>query len=160
MFSFRGRACPKILLRYYLLDVCNSKCPLVTSSVLLKDFYKVLGLSKDASQKEIKTAFHDLAKKHDPDVSIDSTKREEFQDILEAYKVLSDEKLKKVYDAVGYTPNEHQHEEEFIKKHDDSMASNLSKDDFVRLMYVMFILSFAILFIPKLALCILYYLYY
>ena len=158
MFSSRVRTCPRIFLQSNLLNVYNPKCPIVTTSAVLKDFYKVLGLSKDASQNEIKTAFYDLAMKCHPDVSNDSLKRGEFQDILEAYKVLSDPKQKDIYDAVGYTTKEHQHEEK-PGQDDESMAGNLSKDDFFRKMFLMFKLSFALLFIPKLVIVIIYYLY-
>jgi curved DNA-binding protein CbpA len=157
MFSLRCRTCPKMLLPSYLLHVYNPKHPIFTSSSLLKDFYKVLGLSKDASQNEIKTAFYDLAMKHHPDVCGDSLKRGEFQDILEAYKVLSDPKQKDIYDAAGYTTKESQHEEKHAQD-DQSMAGNLSKDEFFRQMFFMFKLSFALVFIPKLVFLIIYYL--
>ena len=65
------------------------------------DYYKTLGVSKDASEAEIKKAFRKLAQKHHPDAGGDE---EKFKEINEAYEVLSDAKKRQVYDqfvAVG-----------------------------------------------------------
>ena len=66
-----------------------------------KDFYKILGVSKTASQAEIKQAFRALAKKHHPD--IDATQAEYFKEISEAYETLSDEKAREKYDGKSDT---------------------------------------------------------
>ncbi len=63
-----------------------------------EDYYKILGVSKDADQEEIKKAFRKLAHKHHPDKGGDE---EEFKKINEAYRVLSDEKKRKQYDRFG-----------------------------------------------------------
>lgn len=67
-----------------------------------KDYYEILGVSKDASQKEIKKAYRKLAKKYHPD-SGDTTKEKEdkFKEASEAYEILSDEKKRKQYDQFG-----------------------------------------------------------
>lgn len=66
------------------------------------DYYKVLGVSKEASLSEIKKAYRKLARKHHPDVNPnDSTAQEKFQQINEAYEVLSDAEKRKKYDAYG-----------------------------------------------------------
>jgi len=66
-----------------------------------KDFYKALGVQKDASQAEIKKAFRTLAKKHHPDSNENDPKSEaKFKDVSEAYDVLSDEKTRKEYDEI------------------------------------------------------------
>ena len=62
------------------------------------DYYKTLGVSKDASEAEIKKAFRKLAQKHHPDAGGDE---EKFKEINEAYEVLSDPKKKQVYDQFG-----------------------------------------------------------
>ncbi len=62
------------------------------------DYYDVLGVSKTASQEEIKKAFHKLAHKHHPDKGGDETK---FKEINEAYQVLSDAKKRAQYDQFG-----------------------------------------------------------
>lgn len=64
------------------------------------DYYKILGISKDASESEIKKAFRKLAQKHHPDAGGDE---EKFKEINEAYEVLSDPEKKKVYDTYGTT---------------------------------------------------------
>jgi DnaJ family protein B protein 4 len=69
-----------------------------------KDYYAVLGLSKDATAKDIKKAYREQALKHHPD-RCDSSEKEtaqkKFQEIGEAYEVLSDPEKKRVYDAGG-----------------------------------------------------------
>ena len=64
-----------------------------------KDYYKALGVSKDASQAEIKKAFRGLAKKHHPDTNENDAKAEaRFKEVSEAYDVLSDDAKRKEYD--------------------------------------------------------------
>ena len=67
-----------------------------------KDYYEVLGVSKDASQDEIKSAFRKLAKKYHPDVSKEENAAEKFKECQEAYAVLSDEGKRKQYDQFGH----------------------------------------------------------
>jgi len=67
-----------------------------------KDYYKTLGVKKDASADEIKKAFRKLARKHHPDVNQgDKAAEEKFKDINEAYEVLSDEEKRAKYDQFG-----------------------------------------------------------
>lgn len=68
-----------------------------------KDYYKILGLSKSASAKEIKRAYRHLARKYHPDVNPgDRNSENRFKDIQEAYTILSDAKKRKMYDQVGF----------------------------------------------------------
>ncbi|MBI5798500.1 MAG: molecular chaperone DnaJ [Candidatus Yonathbacteria bacterium] len=64
----------------------------------MKDYYKTLGVEKNASQDEIKKAFRTLAHKHHPDKGGDEKK---FKEASEAYQVLSDEKKRREYDTYG-----------------------------------------------------------
>lgn len=67
-----------------------------------KDYYDILGVKRDASQKEIKKAYRDLARKHHPDVNEgDKGAETRFKDINEAYEVLKDEEKRKKYDRFG-----------------------------------------------------------
>jgi curved DNA-binding protein len=67
-----------------------------------KDYYKILGVDKDASDKDIKRAFRQLARKHHPDVNPDDPQAEErFKEINEAYEVLSDADKRRKYDQLG-----------------------------------------------------------
>jgi curved DNA-binding protein len=67
-----------------------------------RDYYQTLGVSKDASQDEIKKAYRKLARKYHPDVNPDDPNAEEkFKDINEAYQVLSDEDKRAKYDRFG-----------------------------------------------------------
>ena len=67
-----------------------------------RDYYEVLGVSKDADEKEIKSAFRKLAKKYHPDVSKEENAAEKFKEAQEAYAVLSDEQKRKQYDQFGH----------------------------------------------------------
>ncbi len=67
-----------------------------------KDYYQVLGVSKSASEKELKQAFRKLARKHHPDVNPgDRGAEQKFKEIGEAYEVLSDSEKRKKYDHLG-----------------------------------------------------------
>ncbi len=67
-----------------------------------KDYYEVLGVSKGASQDEIKSAFRKLAKKYHPDVSKEADAEVKFKEAQEAYAILSDEEKRKQYDQFGH----------------------------------------------------------
>ena len=71
-------------------------------SVKYKDYYEVLGVSRAASDEEIKKAFRKLARLHHPDVAKDKKNAEEkFKEVNEAYEVLSDAAKRKKYDQLG-----------------------------------------------------------
>ena len=68
-----------------------------------RDYYDVLGIQKNADEKEIKRAYRKLAKKYHPDTNAGNKKAEErFQEITEAYNVLSDPEKRKLYDQYGF----------------------------------------------------------
>ena len=67
-----------------------------------RDYYEVLGLSKGASEDDIKKAYRKLAKKYHPDVNKASDAEEKFKEINEAYEVLSDPQKKATYDQFGH----------------------------------------------------------
>ena len=66
-----------------------------------RDFYEVLGVSKDADQRTIKRAFVKLARQYHPDVNKSPDAEEKFKEISEAYSVLSDEEKRANYDRYG-----------------------------------------------------------
>ena len=77
------------------------------------DYYKVLGLNKNATDEDIKKAFRKMARKHHPDVNPnDKTAKEKFQQINEANEVLSDPDKRAKYDKYG---KDWMHAEEFEK---------------------------------------------
>ena len=70
--------------------------------VQYKDYYATLGVSKTASQDEVRKAFRQLARKHHPDVAKDKkTAETKFKEINEAYEVLGDAEKRKRYDELG-----------------------------------------------------------
>lgn len=67
-----------------------------------KDYYEILGVSKDADEKEIKSAYRKLAKKYHPDLHQgDDAAAEKFKEVSEAYEVLSDKDKRNKYDKFG-----------------------------------------------------------
>lgn len=66
-----------------------------------KDYYRILGISKSASDDEIKKAYRKLALKYHPDKNRSAGAEEKFKEIAEAYEVLSDAKKREVYDKFG-----------------------------------------------------------
>lgn len=67
-----------------------------------RDFYEILGVSKSASEKEIKSAYRKLALEWHPDRNKSSEAEKKFKEINEAYEVLSDPKKKQAYDQFGH----------------------------------------------------------
>jgi curved DNA-binding protein CbpA len=63
-----------------------------------KDYYKVLGVTKESTDKEIKTAYHKLARQHHPDANGGKTS-EKFKEVAAAYEVLSDKEKRSTYDS-------------------------------------------------------------
>lgn len=66
-----------------------------------KDYYKTLGVDRDASEDEIKRAYRKLARKYHPDVSKEPDAEDRFKEVQEAYEVLHDSEKRKAYDSFG-----------------------------------------------------------
>jgi curved DNA-binding protein len=66
-----------------------------------KDYYKIMGVARDAKQDEIKRAYRKLARKYHPDVSKEDKAEERFKEVQEAYEVLKDTEKRAAYDQLG-----------------------------------------------------------
>src|ERR687885_59066 len=71
-----------------------------------RDYYDVLGISKDASKEDIKNVYRKLALQYHPDRNKSSGAEEKFKEISEAYAVLSDDEKRKRYDTYGHVGSE------------------------------------------------------
>ena len=99
------------------------------------DYYKILGISKTATDKEIKTAYRKLARKYHPDLNPENKEAElKFKEINEANEVLSDPANRKKYDKYG---KDWKHGEEYEKarqqqqqSHQQSGRQNFSDDEY------------------------------
>ncbi|MBM3494957.1 MAG: molecular chaperone DnaJ [Armatimonadetes bacterium] len=67
-----------------------------------RDYYEVLGLSRNATQDDVKQAFRTLARRYHPDVNKEKDAEAKFKEINEAYDVLSDDQKRQAYDRFGH----------------------------------------------------------
>lgn len=75
---------------------------MIGSRMAQRDYYEVLGVSRNASTEEIKSAFRTLARKYHPDVNKEPDAEQRFKEINEAYSVLSDPEKRAAYDRYGH----------------------------------------------------------
>jgi len=73
----------------------------IMASIEAKNYYKILGVKKSASEKEIKKAFREKAKLYHPDKNDSPDAEQKFRDLAEAYEILSDENKRRNYDGQG-----------------------------------------------------------
>lgn len=66
-----------------------------------KDYYKILGIARGASDEDIKKAYRKLALKYHPDKNKEAGAEEKFKEVAEAYEILSDPKKKEIFDKYG-----------------------------------------------------------
>ena len=79
----------------------GGESPALRDTMEYRDYYKILGVPKDADDKAIKTAYRRLARKHHPDVAKGKDSAARFQEAAEAYEVLGDSEKRKRYDTLG-----------------------------------------------------------
>ena len=81
----------------------TKKWPALRDNGMAKDYYEILGVSRDATQADIKKAYKKLAKKHHPDVNKAEGSDETFKEISEAAAVLGNDDKRAHYDRYGTT---------------------------------------------------------
>ncbi|MGV2434849.1 MAG UNVERIFIED_CONTAM: molecular chaperone DnaJ [Anaerolineae bacterium] len=69
---------------------------------MAKDYYDVLGVSRNASKNEVRQAYRNLARKYHPDVSKEADAEEKFKELNEAYEVIGDDEKRARYDRFGH----------------------------------------------------------
>ncbi|XP_064959674.1 chaperone protein dnaJ GFA2, mitochondrial-like [Musa acuminata AAA Group] len=105
--GFRSGICDEAKVRHGIFDgafrrhFVSSRAFHGTRSVSARDYYDVLGVSKNASASDIKKAYYALAKKLHPDTNKDADAERKFQEVQRAYEVLKDEDKRRLYDQVG-----------------------------------------------------------
>ncbi|HYE34340.1 DnaJ C-terminal domain-containing protein [Methylocaldum sp.] len=92
-----------------------------------KDYYKIMGVARDASQEDIKRAYRKLARKYHPDVSKERNAEERFKELGEAYEVLKDPEKRAAYDQIA---TGHQHGERFTPPPDWAFDFNVGGGGF------------------------------
>jgi len=75
---------------------------ILATIIAAKDYYEILGVKRDANEKEIKRRFRKLALKYHPDKNKDPKAEEQFRQIAEAYDTLSNTEKRRQYDSVGH----------------------------------------------------------
>ena len=79
----------------------GARPPPLRNGMEYRDYYKILGVPRNADDKAIKTAYRRLARKHHPDVAKGKDSAARFQEVAEAYDVLGDSEKRKRYDTLG-----------------------------------------------------------
>jgi curved DNA-binding protein len=92
--------------------------------VEFKDYYKILGVGKTATDAQIKKEYRKLARKFHPDVNKDADAEKKFKEIAEAYEVLKDPEKRKAYDEFGADwkagKEQKEHQKQYYKKYQQS----------------------------------------
>lgn len=83
-----------------------------------KDYYKIMGLSRQATDKEIKMAYRRLARKYHPDLNKEADAEEKFKELGEAYEVLKDPKKRNEYDTMGDVHQQYQSHSQYQSPND------------------------------------------
>lgn len=85
------------------IEIGSDSCGRVVTMSAKRDYYEVLGVSRNADEAQIKKAYRKLAKKYHPDTNAgDANAEQKFKEVTEAYTILSDKEKRKMYDQFGH----------------------------------------------------------
>ena len=82
-----------------------------------KDYYKILGVNKNATAAQIKKEYRKMARKYHPDVNKDADAEQKFKEVGEAYEVLKDPEKRKAYDQYGANWKEGKQQHEYQQQY-------------------------------------------
>ncbi|XP_054480704.1 dnaJ homolog subfamily B member 9-like [Anoplopoma fimbria] len=103
---------------------------LISEFILAKrDYYDILGVPKDATERMVKKAFHKLALKYHPDRNKGPDAEAKFREIAEAYETLSDDKRRREYDQFGHGPSPGEGQEEEEEEEEEEHYQSFNFDD-------------------------------
>eukprot|EP00184_Porphyridium_aerugineum_P000921 CAMPEP_0184701350 /NCGR_PEP_ID=MMETSP0313-20130426/19469_1 /TAXON_ID=2792 /ORGANISM="Porphyridium aerugineum, Strain SAG 1380-2" /LENGTH=139 /DNA_ID=CAMNT_0027161381 /DNA_START=174 /DNA_END=589 /DNA_ORIENTATION=- len=101
--GFTLRKLPLLVLVLALLCLCGMFHVVAVAAASAKSYYDLLGVPKDADERQLKSAYRKLAKKYHPDKNQDNRDAAEakFQEMAHAYEVLMDPEKRQIYDHYG-----------------------------------------------------------
>ena len=102
-----------------------------------KDYYKILGIGKNATNNKIKKAYKNLARKYHPDLNKDAKAEEKFKEVNEAFQILNDKDKRREYDLLGNEGYQKRHNQQRTHHNGPSIDDILrdaqkQMDDFLR----------------------------
>ena len=115
---------------------CKIESRFLQTTVVNHDYYKTLGVSRTATKSDIKVAYFQLAKKYHPDANPgDVNAKQKFQEIAEAYTVLSDDSQRQQYDSYGVSNDDGVQQYQQRQSYGYSAPQNVNPEEVFKKMF-------------------------